>query len=207
MNYKLMTAMLVGVILTVSNTMYAYEDEDDFGETRKSRRERNENSRRYGNNRDRGRNEEGRRREHQGEMQSGMHGGRHMQMFMEQLESEYPEKVEELKKLREEDPEAFHDKMRALAKEFREKMKENRKELQELVKSYRKDKSEDVKNKIREKLVSQFDKQLKMEEKRIKRMEEQVKKQKERYQKRKSKSEEIIDNKLDDLLADPDVKW
>lgn len=128
-------------------------------------------------------------------------------IFAGYLEENDPKKLEELKKLRTEDPEKFREEIKEVREEIKEKIQAERKEFKELVDKYRESQSEDDKAAIREKLAEQFNKRMEREKGRVEKIEEHLKKLKERVEKRSGKMDEIINSKLDDIIKDPDLRW
>lgn len=128
-------------------------------------------------------------------------------MFAGYLEENDPERLEELKKLKTEDPEKFREEIKEIREEIKEKIQAERKEFKELVDKYRESQTEDNKAAIREKLAEQFNKHMEREKRRVGKIEEHLKKAKERCEKRAGKMDEIINSKLDDITKDPDLRW
>lgn len=122
------------------------------------------------------------------------------------LEVENPEKADELKKLKDSNPEEFGKALKSAEKDMFEKIKAKMDEFRKLVREYRKNKSADLKTKIRASLLEQYEVKVKIKEKMIQKMEEGVKKAKEDCEKAKSMKEKLVDIKLELLDLPPDLK-
>ncbi len=152
----------------------------------------------------------------------GMAGrGQGLQRVMERLKENNPEKYEELMKLREENPELLHQRLREFGKklgerrmgkaadpELREKMKETmelEEKAQELGSQYRQAASEEEKEKavvqIMATVVKIFDIKLAAQEKGVKNLEKKLRELKELLEKRKAARDEIIQKRVDWLTG------
>lgn len=140
----------------------------------------------------------------------------------------HPEKVKELRKLHQDNPEEFRNEMRGLRQEM-EKMekleKENperfkevvhKKELRnncfELSKAYREadtpEKKAEIKKQLRSAVAELFDMREKSKELEVKEMEENVKKAVEIQKERQKNRDAIIDDHIREILGEPDpMKW
>jgi hypothetical protein len=125
-------------------------------------------------------------------------------MFM--LEIENPAKAEELKKLKESNPQEFGKALKDAEKEMFEKIKAKMDEFKKLVREYQKNKSDELKSKIRAALLEQYEVNIKIKEKMIQKMEEGLKKAKEDFEQTKSLKEKLVDIKLELLSLPPDLK-
>jgi hypothetical protein len=122
------------------------------------------------------------------------------------LEIENPAKAEELKKLKESNPEEFGKALRSAEKEMFEKIKTKMNEYKKLVREYRKNKNSDLQEKIRASLLEQYDVNLKIKEKMLQKMQEKAKKAQEDLEQAKSLKDKLVDMKLELLTLPPDLK-
>lgn len=127
--------------------------------------------------------------------------------MMADIEIDNPSLAEELKNLKNSNPDAFHDKMREAMKEIRAKKEAEAKEFMTLVEQYKQSPGADLKAKVRAWLVAQFDRKIKMEELMVSKQEERTAKMKEDIRKQKEKKEQMVNWKLTDILMDPAYRW
>ena len=144
------------------------------------------------------------------------------------LGKEHPEMVKKLKEMKEKNPEQYKAHLKGLMKRFemgkREKMgkhdrrgfdrqkheamRKEHEEIRKLVGAYNEGcRSDEVKEKIRAKLNDQLEKQLQKDEEGFKKMEEHYLKIKDRIEKRRSQKKQMVEDKLNQLTKDPDLKW
>jgi hypothetical protein len=128
-------------------------------------------------------------------------------MTKELIEREYPDKVEELKKLREENPEKFREEVKNLLKKIKEKKGKERKAFMELLKQYRENPSDNLKKRIMDNLSAQFDERLTMMRKIVDKRMELAEKMKERLEKRVENKNRIVEERFKELTKDPNLRW
>ncbi len=129
------------------------------------------------------------------------------QHFMENLSEEEQEK---LKNLREEDPAKFKETVKEMVSELRQKKKEERKVFKEQIEKYRSSTKEEqivLKEKIREDLKTQFYEKLDNLKKSFEENNKKLNEFKEKIETRENNADAIIDEKLDDILRDPNLSW
>lgn len=142
---------------------------------------------------------------------------------IERIRDEHPEEFERLSELRKEDPEAFRREVHRLLEERRKRSGDGdgdgegeesqvyEAKLQTLVREYREATSDEAKAKIRVRIRSAldiyFDKRLEQHEKMLDAMESRLDEMRMRLKERRQNRDAIIDNKLDSLLLDPELKW
>ena len=123
-------------------------------------------------------------------------GGDNMRMMNDLLLMKYPKEMEEIKKLRESDPEAAKSKMQELAKKAGEEMKAEREKFMELVKTYQKDKDPKVLEQIKAKVTEQYTQRLENMKKKIEFDENNIKERKAKYDEAKVDAEEYMPQKF-----------
>jgi len=123
------------------------------------------------------------------------------------IEQEYPNKVEELEKLRKENPKKFKEEVKKLLKQIKEKKSKERKDFADLVKRYRENPSGELKSQIIERLSAQFDQRLAMMRKMVEKRAELLEKMKERLDKRLANKEKIVEERFKEITKDPALRW
>ena len=129
-------------------------------------------------------------------------------MFMlEVLRQKYPDDVDKLMKLRQDDPEKFREGMKKLGQKLREERAQQKKELAQLIKKYREKPSDDLKQQIMDKLSQQLDERLAVMEKMVEKANKKFEKTKDLLQKRKENKDAIVEQRFKELTMDPALKW
>ncbi|OGV54658.1 MAG: hypothetical protein A2017_19255 [Lentisphaerae bacterium GWF2_44_16] len=126
---------------------------------------------------------------------------------MMDIEIDNPEKAKELKALAESNPAEFKEKMKAAVTEMQAKRKADMDEFKKLVEQYMKKPDDAVKSKIREKLVAQLDRKIKVEEMMLAKKQEKVMETQKRIELQKSKKDVMVNLKLEEMLRDPSLRW
>lgn len=123
------------------------------------------------------------------------------------IEVELPEKYSNLIKLQQDNPREFHEMLGKLSREIEGKKQKENKEFNELVNKYQESKSDELKTTIRKKLEIEFEKKRALQKKRVQKLGEAYEKAKETLAKRETGKDTIIDEKLQQVISDPDLKW
>ena len=130
-------------------------------------------------------------------------GGDNMRMMNDMLLLKYPKEMEEIKKLRESDPEAAKAKMQELAKKAGEEMKAEREKFMELVKAYQKDKDPKVLEQIKAKITEQYTQRLESMKKKIEFDENNIKERKAKYDEAVANKDQEIAKRLERTTNPP----
>ncbi len=130
-------------------------------------------------------------------------GGDNMRMMNDLLLMKYPKEMEEIKKLRESDPEAAKSKMQELAKKAGEEMKAEREKFMELVKTYQKDKDPKVLEQIKAKVTEQYTQRLENMKKKIEFDENNIKERKAKYDEAIANKDQEITKRLERITNPP----
>lgn len=130
-------------------------------------------------------------------------GGDNMRMMNDMLLLKYPKEMEEIKKLRESDPEAAKTKMQELAKKAGEEMKAEREKFMELVKAYQKDKDPKVLEQIKAKITEQYTQRLESMKKKIEFDENNIKERKAKYDEAVANKDQEIAKRLERTTNPP----
>lgn len=133
----------------------------------------------------------------------GGSGGDNMRMMNDLLLMKYPKEMEEIKKLRESDPEAAKSKMQELAKKAGEEMKAEREKFMELVKTYQKDKDPKTLEQIKAKVTEQYTQRLEGMKKRIEMDENNIKERKAKYDEAVANKDQEITKRLERITSPP----
>jgi organic radical activating enzyme len=127
----------------------------------------------------------------------GGNPGRAMQMVTEYLRENDPKKFEELKKLRQENPEEFKKQVAELTEKMKEKFQKEREEFKALVEKYRETKSDADKAALKGKLEEMMNKGIEMQKRRVEEMEKNLAQMKSKI----ADEEKNMQAKLDERLA------
>ena len=130
-------------------------------------------------------------------------GGDNMRMMNDLLLMKYPKEMEEIKKLRETDPEAAKSKMQELAKKVGEAMKAEREKFMELVKTYQKDKDPKALEQIKAKVTEQYTQRLESMKKKIEMDENNIKERKAKYDEAVANKDQEIAKRLERITNPP----
>lgn len=137
-------------------------------------------------------------------------GGDNQRMMVERLLQKYPKEMEEIKQLRETDPEAAMDKLQELSKKAREEMKAEREKMQaerkkfmEMVKAYQKNKDPKALEQIKAKVTELYTQRLENIKKRIETDENNLKERKARYEEAVSGKDQEITKRLERITNPP----
>jgi len=130
-------------------------------------------------------------------------GGDNMRMMNDLLLMKYPKEMEEIKKLRETDPEAAKSKMQELAKKAGEAMKAEREKFMELVKTYQKDKDPKALEQIKAKATEQYTQRLEGMKKKIEMDENNIKERKAKYAEAVANKDQEIAKRLERITNPP----
>jgi len=137
-------------------------------------------------------------------------GGDNMRMMTDRLLMKYPKEMEEIKKLRETDPEAAMGKLQELSKKAREDMKAEREKMQaerekfvEMVKTYQKDKDPKVLEQIKAKVTEQYTQRLENMKKKIEFDENNIKERKAKYDEAVANKDQEIAKRLERITNPP----
>ena len=137
-------------------------------------------------------------------------GGDNQRMMMDRLLQKYPKEMEEIKKLRESDPEAAREKFQELAKKVgeemkaeREKMQAERKKFMEMVKAYQKDKDPKALEEIKAKITEQMTQRLEEMKKKIEQDENNIKERKAKYDELTANKDKEIAKRLERITTPP----
>ena len=143
-----------------------------------------------------------------GEM--GGPGGDNQRMMMDRMMMKYPKEMEEIKKLRETDPEAAKSKMQELSKKAgeemkaeREAMKAEREKVMEMAKAYQKDKDPKVLEQIKAKVTEQYTQRLENMKKKIEFDENNIKERKAKYDEAVANKDQEIAKRLERITNSP----
>jgi hypothetical protein len=127
---------------------------------------------------------------------------------LDRLRREAPTQFEELVQLRQEDPEAFQQRLGEIAHEYGERHKRGRDEVRqimEVAKRYQASEDDAEKTELRSKLeglvAKSFDNQLEEKEAWIKKLEADLEKQRERLVARRADRDALIQERLETILA------
>ncbi|MHB9139277.1 MAG: hypothetical protein ACYC4Q_07740 [Victivallaceae bacterium] len=139
----------------------------------------------------------------------GRPGGDNQRM-MDRMLQKYPKEMEEIKKLRESDPEAAREKFQELAKKVgeemkaeREKMQAERKKFMEMVKAYQKDKDPKALEEIKAKITEQMTQRLEEMKKKIEQDENNIKERKAKYDELSANKDKEIAKRLERITTPP----
>jgi hypothetical protein len=146
-----------------------------------------------------------------GEMgEMGGPGGDNQRMMMDRMMMKYPKEMEEIKKLRETDPEAAKSKMQELSKKAgeemkaeREKMQAEREKVMEMVKTYQKDKDPKMLEQIKAKVTEQYTQRLEIMKKKIEFDENNIKERKAKYDEAVANKDQEITKRLERITNPP----
>lgn len=116
---------------------------------------------------------------------------------MRQLSIDNPAKFEELKKLKESNPDAFKEEMGKLVSEYREKLKAQHERARALMEEYKKNPTEENKAKLRAELEKNFNERMKGREQQLQDASKKLEESKAQFEKTKQDR----DAKIDDILA------
>jgi hypothetical protein len=138
--------------------------------------------------------------------------GGDQRMMVGRLLQKYPKEMEEIKQLRETDPEAARDKMQELSKKAseemkaeREKMQAERKKFMEMVKAYQKDKDPKALEQIKAKVTELYTQRLEDMKKRIEMDENNIKARKAKYEEAVSGKDQEITKRLERITNPPKI--
>ncbi len=137
-------------------------------------------------------------------------GGDTSRMMTDRLLMKYPKEMEEIKKLRETDPEAAMGKLQELSKKAREDMKAEREKMQaerekfvEMVKTYQKDKDPKQLEQIKAKVTELYTQRLEEMKKKIEMDENNLKERKAKYEESITGKDQEITKKLERITNPP----
>jgi DNA repair exonuclease SbcCD ATPase subunit len=144
---------------------------------------------------------------HNKDFRNKMFGGRGGEGPLMMIKLDDPQKYEELKKLKDSNPEECSKQIKEFFQAMQKKRQAEREEMKKLKEEYKKTKSESVKAQIKQKLAEEFARKLKMEKARLTHLQEKLKEAEDRYNKREQNSSQIVDSKLNEMLKDPELRW
>ncbi len=128
------------------------------------------------------------------------------------LKEKYPQEVEEINKIRKDDPEKARTQMQALRRKIMEEQKAEREKIREMIAEYKNTHDpkqlDIIKAKIAEKLHERLDLEKKIiiqGEEKIKELQERLAKFKAEYQKRLDNKDQMIENKIKELSKNPEM--
>jgi len=145
-----------------------------------------------------------------GEMGEMSGPGGDQRMVMDRMMMKYPKEMEEIKKLRETDPEAAKSKMQELSKKAgeemkaeREAMKAEREKVMEMARAYQKDKDPKVLEQIKAKVTEQYTQRLEKMKKKIEFDENNIKERKAKYDEAVANKDQEIAKQLERITNPP----
>jgi uncharacterized coiled-coil protein SlyX len=137
-----------------------------------------------------------------------------IQQWADQLKTENPEEFERLMKLRDENPEAFRQQIRErLGQRMGRGMRSSAEEGQvgELVQKYHQaqteQEKEELKAQIQEAVTGAFGAQMAEQKEMIARMQQRLTEFRERLATREENREAIIENRVEQLTTEPELRW
>jgi len=117
----------------------------------------------------------------------------------------------ELRRLRSENPEAFKAKLRSLAAKYgRKGGAEDKEKIKKIVARIRKAKGEERKKliqELRERVKAEFERRMKLNWENYKKAEKRLAELKRKLKLREEKKKEVVDDRVEDLIKDPALKW
>ncbi len=121
------------------------------------------------------------------------------------------EEIGKLKAMHDENPEAFRAEMMKRMRERRDEFESKNSKSMELSKKYHSTGDEAEKARIKEELAnavaSEFDEKMKKNRERLEKAEKQMHEFKRKIEEREKNRGQIIQDRMDELLKDPDLKW
>lgn len=139
-----------------------------------------------------------------------LHGGENSP-FRELYSSLSEQEKADLKKLQQENPEAFREKLRQKLQALKQKKNEENSKLKELSKKYQEaslpQEKQEVLKQIRKITERQFDEKMESNKKSIENIETRFTELKKKYEERQLKRSEIIENRVLELTRDPSIEW
>jgi hypothetical protein len=128
------------------------------------------------------------------------------------LKKKYPQEVEEINKIRKDDPEKAKAQMQSLKKKIWEEQKAEKEKIRNMIAEYKNNQDPKQLDAIKAKITERLNEQLEMEKKIIAQSEEKVKEMQERlakfkaeYQKRLENKNQMIENKIKELSKNPEM--
>jgi hypothetical protein len=138
----------------------------------------------------------------------GLDGRPLLKKFMGKMSQE---EIEKLKSMHDENPEAFRAEMMKRMRERKDEFEEKNSKSMELSKKYHSTDDEAEKARIKEELTSavasEFDEKMKKNRERFEKAEKQMQEFKRKIEEREKNRGQIIRDRMDELLKDPDLKW
>lgn len=133
-------------------------------------------------------------------------------MIQQIMEGMTQEDRDKLFGLHRENPNKFREEMRKRIKSYRKTGSENElPEIQKLVNMYHKANSDSerlkIESQIKEMTRKQFEKRMRKSAKQLESLEKKVKQLRGQIENREKYSQTIIDNRVSELLKDPNLKW
>ncbi len=121
------------------------------------------------------------------------------------------EEIEKLKSMHDENPDAFRAEMMNRMKERKDEFESKNSKSMDLSKKYHSTDDETEKARIKEELssvvASEFDEKMKKNRERFEKAEKQMQEFKRKIEEREKNRDQIIQDRMDELLKDPDLKW
>lgn len=122
-----------------------------------------------------------------------------------------PEEIQELQKIRRENPDKMREEIKKKLSEKNKVWEEENKKMRELSEKYRNASSEtekeEIKNSMGEKLKQQFSQKMEMNRKRLEHAEKKLDQLRKKFDDRQKKADSIIEEKIRELTRDPDLAW
>lgn len=139
-----------------------------------------------------------------------MHGGDNSP-FRELYATLSEQEKAELKKLQQENPEAFREKLKQKIQALKQKKNEENSKLKSLSKKYQEaslpEEKQQVLKQIREITEKQFDQKMETNRKALENIEKRFAELKKKYEEREQKRSEIIESRVLELTKDPSLEW
>ena len=128
------------------------------------------------------------------------------------LKEKYPQEVEEINKIRKDDPEKARTQMQALKKKIWDEQKAEREKIREMIAEYKNTHDPKQLDIIKAKIAEKLHERLELEKKiiiqgeeKIKELQERLAKFKAEYQKRLDNKDQMIENKIKELSKNPEM--
>ncbi len=122
-----------------------------------------------------------------------------------------PEDMENIRKIRAENPDAADKEMKRILAEKKKAAEEQEQQLKKLADMTRDSKDDNEKEQLaaqmRQILEAQFEERMQINQKRLENAEKKLSELKRKLEERKARKKEIIDEKIRDYLKDPNLKW